>query len=230
MVRGSAVNPLLEDRELRELEVAQPPPGLPPIPPEGDPSPSWPPPRREPVVSNARLGMLMFLAFEAMFFGGLIGAFLVFRLASLSWPPPGQPYLPVAVTWINTGVLLSSAFTMRRAVRAIRDGNRPGFQTYLAATATLGVIFLAVQGSEWVRLVRFGFRLSSGTYGATFYTLIGCHGVHVLGAVIWLLIVLLQATGARYSPDRHIGVQLCSMYWQFVVALWPVLFGLVYLY
>jgi len=173
--------------------------------------------------------MLMFLAFEAMFFAGLLGVFLVFRLGSTSWPPPGEPYLPIGMTWINTGILVSSAYTMRRAHRAIRDGNQAGLVHGLGLTALLGATFLAVQGGEWIRLVHYGLTLSSGTYGATFYTLIGCHGVHVFAAVLWLAAVLLLATRGRFSPERHVGVHLCKMYWMFVVGLWLVLFPSVYL-
>lgn len=227
MARGTVAGSVLEDPGLHLAEV---PPVVPPSPPEADLPPPSPPPRKEPFVSNARLGMLMFLAFETMFFGGLLGAFLVFRLAAVRWPPPGQPYLPGLVTWINTGILLASGITMRRALRAIRGGNQSGLVNGLGATGLLGAIFLAVQGSEWIRLVRYGLTLSSGTYGSTFYTLIGSHGLHVLGAVVWLLIVLLQARATRFTARDHVGVQLCGMYWTFVVGLWPVLFGLVYLY
>jgi cytochrome c oxidase subunit III len=173
--------------------------------------------------------MLMFLAFETMFFAGLLGAFLVYRLESTSWPPPGEPYLPIAVTWVNTGILLASAYTMRRAHRAILEGSQAGLVHDLGLTALLGTMFLGVQGSEWVRLVHYGLTLQSGIYGATFYTLIGCHGVHVLAAVLWLAWVLVLATNGRFSLERHTGVQLCKMYWMFVVGLWIVLFPSVYL-
>ncbi len=95
-------------------------------------------------MSNARLGMLIFLGAEAMFFGGLIGAFLVFRLGSPAWPPPGQPYLPVGVTSVNTAILLLSAYTMRQALRAIRVGNREGLRRGLLLTALLGLILLTL--------------------------------------------------------------------------------------
>lgn len=203
---------------------------LPPAPPpDGNGGPPPPPPAGEPAVSNARLGMLVFLAFEAMFFAGLLGAFLVFRLGSAVWPPPGEPYLPIGVTWVNTGVLLFSSYAMRRARRAIRRGDREGLSRWLLVTALYGATFLGVQGYEWVRLVRFGLTPSSGIYGSTFYTLIGCHGLHVLGAVLWLLAVLALSRGARFSARRHVGVQLCAMYWRFVVGLWLVLFPAVYL-
>lgn len=185
--------------------------------------------RTEPPVSNARLGMLIFLAAEAMFFAGLIGSFLVFRLGSAIWPPPGQPYLPVGVTGVNTLILLFSAYTMYRAIRAIQQGDRQRLIRWLLITALLGTIFLGVQGYEWARLVHFGLTLSSGTYGATFYTLIGIHGAHVFSAVIWLLVAVAGARCNRFSATKHIGLTVCGMYWYFVVGLWPVLFTLVYL-
>ena len=184
----------------------------------------------QPPVSNAQLAVLIFIAFETMIFAGLVTAYWVLRANSFVWPPPDLPRLPLAVTWVNTGMLMASAFTMSRASAAIRAGSRDGLRSALVATAVLGVGFLAVQGSEWVRLIRQGLRLSSGTYGATFYTLIGLHGLHVVGAVIWLLVVLAIAQRRGYSASRHAGVKLCAMYWYFVCALWPILFGTVYLY
>lgn len=206
------------------------------LPPPLQGPPFWMQPRSssngskpEPPVSNARLGMLGFLACEAMLFAGLIGAFLVYRFGSEVWPPPGQPRLPLLVTWANTAMLLLSGYTMRSALRAMRVDDRERLRTGLSATALLGTIFLIVQGSEWVRLIRHGLTLSAGIYGATFYTVIGCHGIHVLGAVIWLLIARLWVSGEWFATHRHVVVELCGMYWYFVVGLWPVLFTLVYL-
>jgi len=205
---------------------------LPPVgPPEdggGDPFPPREPERR-PLIDNARLGMLIFLGAETMLFAGLVGAFLVLRLGAQVWPPPFQPRLPVGVTGINTLVLLASSLTVTRALRAIRRGDQDGLAAGLVQTALLGLIFLAVQGFEWARLVHFGLTVSSGAYGATFYTLIGAHGVHVLAAVIWLAVVTARAMRGRFTAQHHVGVSVCGMYWYFVVFLWPVLYTLVYL-
>ena len=73
-----------------------------------------------PPLSNARVGMLVFLGAETMFFAGLISTFLVFRLGHQIWPPAALPRLPVEVTGINTLILLGSAYTMWRAMRAVR--------------------------------------------------------------------------------------------------------------
>ncbi|MBI3456336.1 MAG: heme-copper oxidase subunit III [Candidatus Rokubacteria bacterium] len=171
----------------------------------------------------------MLLATETMFFGGMVGAFLVLRLSAPVWPPPLQPRLPVGVTALNTLVLLSSSYMVLRALRAVRRGDGPGLTRWLARTALLGGVFLAVQGAEWVRLVRFGLTVSSGAYGATFYTLIGTHGVHVFAALTWLTVVLGASALGHYSARDHVGVATCAMYWHFVVAVWPVLYLLVYL-
>jgi heme/copper-type cytochrome/quinol oxidase subunit 3 len=173
--------------------------------------------------------MLMLLCGEGMFFGGLIIAFLDLRLGASQWPPVGQPRLPVGLTAVSTVVLLVSSYTMMHAMGAARIGDRAGLLRRLAATWGLGALFLAVQGVEWVRLVRFGLTVASGVYGATFYTLIGMHGVHVLGAVIWLSAVLVLAARGRYQPQALTGLMCCGMYWHFVVALWPILYLLVYL-
>lgn len=190
-----------------------------------------PPPRKaEPLIGNAQLGVMMFIGAEVMFFAGLIGAFLVLRLSSDVWPPPSQPRLPVLVTGFNTLVLLASGLTMHAAVRAIRSNHLMQLVKCLGVTGLLGFVFLGIQGYEWVRLIQFGLTMKSGLYGSTFYALIGLHGLHVLGGLVWVGVVYWQARAHRYSSRSMTGVEVCSMYWTFVVALWPVLFGLVYLY
>ncbi len=197
----------------------------------GGGEPPAPPVRPNPTIgSNAWVAVLMFLGAEAMFFAGLIGAYIVFRVGSAIWPPPFQPRLPVGVTGVNTLILVASAVTMRWSLKAARANDHRQLVRCLAYTAALGAIFLAVQGFEWLRLIHFGLTVSSSVYGGLFYTLIGFHGLHVAGALIWLLVVFVQAKQKRFSKDRHVGLQTCAMYWTFVVALWPVLFALVYLY
>ena len=189
-----------------------------------------PPSRAEPAISNARLGLMMFIAAEVMFFAGLIGAFLVLRLSSEVWPPPSQPRLPVWITGFNTLLLLYSGVAMQRASLAARLRHQVRLSGWLLVTGFLGALFLCIQGYEWVRLIGFGLTMRSGLYGSTFYALIGLHGLHVLGALMWVGVVWILARQGRYASGRTDGVETCTMYWMFVVALWPVLYGLVYLY
>ena len=187
---------------------------------------------REPrPLSNARLGVLVLLGAETMLFSGLIGTFLIFRIGNVTWPPPSHIgiELPRVVTGINTALLLLSGYTMFQAWRAIRNDKVKQLRNWLLLTGVLGLLFLGVQGSEWVQLIRNGLTLQSGIYGGIFYVLIGCHAVHVLSAVIWVFIVFGLAMAGRFSAERYGGVDTCAIYWIFVVALWPILYVLVYL-
>ncbi|MCY4402431.1 MAG: cytochrome c oxidase subunit 3 [Candidatus Poribacteria bacterium] len=181
-------------------------------------------------LSNAKLAVLILLGSETMLFSGLIGAFLVFRMGSVAWPPLSlaEIQLPRLVTGINTILLVISGYTMFQALRSIQLDRVKLFQNLLILTGALGLVFLIIQGWEWIQLIEKGLTLQSGVYGAIFYVLIGCHAVHVLGAVIWLTIVIGMAISGRFSSDSHIGVETCTIYWIYVVALWPILYFLVY--
>lgn len=174
-------------------------------------------------VSNARLGTALFVAAETMVFAGLVSSFLILRANASDWPPAGQPRLPVGVTGVNTLVLLASAFTMVRAARAAKEpGHAAG--RYLRLTGLLGSVFLLVQGIEWARLMGFGLTAASSNFGAAFYTLIGCHGVHVAGAVL-----ALEVLRRRHARGEAVALDALQLYWLFVVAVWPILYVLVYL-
>lgn len=183
----------------------------------------------DPPIAPAVLATVFLIAGEVMLFAGLIFGFWVLRLGAPVWPPPLQPRLPLEVTGANTLVLLASSATMIAAVRALRRGDRALLVQRLTASGALGAVFLAVQGYEWVRLVGFGLTVSSGTYGATFYTLIGAHAAHVVVALAWLTAVMWLVASGRSGGERTAPVAACALYWHFVVTLWPILYVSVYL-
>ncbi len=180
-------------------------------------------------MSPAKLGILLFIAAEIMFFSGLISAFVVFRFSPVQWPPAGQPRLPLEVTAVNTLILLLSGFTFFITFRALRASQEDKFKKLLTLTAVLGLVFLLVQGFEWIRLLHFGLTLHNSIFGGFFYCLVGVHALHVAGGLAALLYVLSRAWSGAYSARNSLGVELCQMYWFFVVGLWPILFALVYL-
>ncbi|MDE0315536.1 MAG: cytochrome c oxidase subunit 3 [Candidatus Poribacteria bacterium] len=182
-------------------------------------------------LSNAKLGVLILLGAETMLFVGLIGAFLVFRMGNDIWPPLSHAdiQLPRLITGANTLLLIISGLTMFLALRAVQQDQVKQLRIWLMFTGILGLLFLVIQGSEWIQLVHKGLTLQSGIYGGIFYVLIGCHAVHVLGAVIWLAIVVGKAVAGKFTAVRYTGVETCAIYWVYVVALWPILYVLVYL-
>ncbi len=174
-------------------------------------------------------GVVIFIASEVMFFGGLISGFFVLRAGSAFWPPPGQPRLPVLVTAFNTVMLLASALTMYRALQQAQRDRWQASGRWMVVTMLLGAGFLASQGREWVRLVGFGLTARSSVYGALFYTIVGAHGLHVAGALVALLFVFGRLRRGAYSAANHEGLTACWIYWAFVVWLWPIIYVTVYL-
>ncbi len=185
---------------------------------------------RQPGMPMEILGMYLFIASELIAFITLL--FILFWLRSGlvgDWPPPDQPRLPLGITGINTVFLLFSGYTMHRAYRAVKQNLTAQLTRWLMITCVLGVVFLTVQGFEWIRLIRFGLSMTSSLYGAMFYTIIGLHAVHVLVTVLVLLYLWVRSSSGAYTAEKHTGVVLGYLFWLFVVLIWPVLYVLVYL-
>ncbi len=177
-------------------------------------------------IDHLKLGVWLFLASEVMFFGGLIAAFLHYKVNE---PSPQAGLLSVPLVGANTFVLLTSSFTVVQGLAAIRRGNRAGLIRFLGITVLLGALFLAGQGYEFAKIYREGVTLQSSVFGSSFFTLTGFHGLHVLIGIVWAASTLLRASRGRYTDQDAIGVEVFGLYWHFVDIVWIVLFTLIYL-
>jgi cytochrome c oxidase subunit 3 len=180
-------------------------------------------------ISPPLLGMVLFIASEVMFFGGLFGAYFTIRGGAPEWPPPGTPHLDTVYAGVLTATLVSSSFTMQLAVYAVRRDDTRWLVRWLIVTLLLGTAFLIGQGYEYSQLIHEGMTLRSGVFGSTFYTLTGFHGAHVTGGAIFMLIVLLRSISGQFTSTRHDSVEMCSYYWHFVDVVWVGLFSTIYL-
>jgi cytochrome c oxidase subunit III len=184
-------------------------------------------------ISNGLLGMAFLVATEIMLFAGFISAYIVNRSVAILWPPYGQPRLPVEVTAFNTVFLLASAITLFTFYTKYTQGkinsssSRP--LILLIITMVLGGTFVIIQGYEWVKLIGYGLTTTSSIYGAFFYLIIGVHGVHVLVGLILLLNLYNYLRKDPFSHSSNQKIPVFSLYWYFVVGVWPVLYYLVYL-
>ena len=180
-------------------------------------------------ISSSLLGMVLFIASEVMFFGGLFGAYFTIRSAATQWPPPDTPHLSAPYAAILTTILVASSVTMQLGVWAIRKNEQRRLILWLAVSLILGAIFLCLQAFEYANLIGEGLTLSSGVYGSTFYTLTGFHGAHVAGGAAFILIVLLRARSGQFTARYHDTVEMASYYWHFVDVVWLGLFSTIYL-
>ncbi|HKY63420.1 MAG TPA: cytochrome c oxidase subunit 3 [bacterium] len=181
----------------------------------------------KPLAANGTLGMALFLLAEIMFFSGLLSAYWVLRSGFDVWPPPSQPRLPWETTAVSTFLLLLSGGCLFAARRFAVGGQWRSMKRAMAACLALGSSFLLIQGYEWARLLGFGLRAGSGVYGGTFYLLIGCHALHVAAGLVYLFLVA-RRLGTKDAMGPRDRLTPALMYWTFVVALWPLLYGLVY--
>lgn len=184
--------------------------------------------QRNNAIPNSVLGMLFLLATEAMFFGGLISAYIINRAGTGIWPPEGQPRLGIEITAFNTLLLLASAFIVFLVNKNLPAANIKKTKNLLTASIILGILFVSIQGSEWVKLLGFGLTTRSGLYGAFFYTIIGSHALHALAGICLLLYARFSLRSG--SLQGATTIRTCSLYWYFVAGIWPVLYYLVYLY
>lgn len=146
-----------------------------------------------------QLGMALFLIAEAVFFLLLILAFIYFR-------GPAPQGLGLPISFLYTGLLLASTFSMWRA--AARGA---AWKLWVAITIGLGAVFLLGQGSGYVRLFLDGVAIRQSLFDTTFFTLAGVHALHVLVGLIALAIIPITA------------IRTMALYWYFFACLWLVI-------
>jgi heme/copper-type cytochrome/quinol oxidase subunit 3 len=181
-------------------------------------------------MEKNKLGILLFIGSEAVFFALLILAYLYFQGLTTAEPTAGTSLDPLT-TGLFSLCLFASSFTVWRAGKSMRvraHHSRRELELWLLATIILGAIFLFGQGIEWERLIGQGTTISRNLFGTTFFTLTGFHGLHVLIGLAALAILLGLSRTKRLAPSPA-AVETISVYWHFVDAVWVVIFSAVYL-
>jgi heme/copper-type cytochrome/quinol oxidase subunit 3 len=189
-------------------------------------------------LDNRKLLMWVFLASECLFFGSLIGTYLLYRNRSIGPPFPvdtefnGVHYdgiYDIPFTSISSFVLLMSSVTMVLALAAIQRGDLRQLRIWLVTTALLGMTFLAGQAFEFTEFHNQGLSLSTNLFGTTFFVLTGFHGAHVSVGVLILLSLYVMSARGHLPQEKSLNVELAGLYWHFVDIVWIVIFTLIYL-
>lgn len=186
------------------------------------------------VKRGLHLGMLLFIVTEAMFFVGMLWAFLNAALMptvqiGMAWPPLG--IVPVKTdSWharpiLNTWLLLASYFTANNRKHAMDVGDRQRCALFLGLTILLGGVFSFYQYLEYTDAA---FTFSDSIFGSTFYLTTGAHGRHVILGTIYL-VVCLYTLNTR-TPAISTALNLAILYWHFVDIVWVFVLILVYIW
>jgi heme/copper-type cytochrome/quinol oxidase subunit 3 len=179
--------------------------------------------------SWGKLGMWIFLAADAMSFGGLLASYGALRYGDPTWPRPSS-ILGIQLTALMTFLLVCSSVTMVEALAGIRHGNQAKLRRFLLLTMLGGAIFLSLQAYEWNKLIfHEGQSIRKNLFGATFFILTGFHGMHVFSGVVYLGAILVRALLGKYSAEHNSEVEIAALYWHFVDLIWILVFTFVYL-
>ena len=184
--------------------------------------------RTEPWVLPSRgiVGMACLICAESAIFIIFIVAYLYYLGKSLTGPTPHDVLeLPI----FSSICLLSSSATVHFAVAALHHGKRSATSLWLAATVLLGGIFLAATAMEWYHLIVVDhLTIRTNLFGTTFYSLVGLHASHVIVGLIMLTLALLFSLTGNLTSKQTNRLEVLSLYWHFVDAVWVVVFTVVY--
>lgn len=176
--------------------------------------------------TRGRVGMLALIAAEASIFVIFVVAYLFYVGKSLTGPTP-KDVLRVPIFY--TICLLSSSLTIHLAIRAIQQGRISDFRNWWFGTIALGATFLYGTAREWYRLIfKDGLTIQTNLFGTTYYSLVGLHGFHVTVGLILLSFVLAFALLGHVKQEHTYRLDVLSLYWHFVDAVWVVVFTVVY--
>ena len=176
---------------------------------------------------RGRVGMACLIVAESAIFTIFVVAYLFYAGKSLAGPTPRE-VLETPIFY--TICLLSSSLTIHLASRFLERGKRGAFLGLWVLTIVLGGLFLFGTAQEWRRLIyERGLTITTNLFGTTYYSLVGLHATHVTAGLLMLSIVLLFGLAGRVGREHSARVDVLSLYWHFVDAVWVVVFTVVYI-
>ena len=184
------------------------------------------------VQKGLRMGVILFICSEIMFFVAFFWAFFDASLKPAMaiggvWPPSEFSILnPWGIPLLNTVILLSSGATLTLSHHTLIAGRKTFVPFHLlVATIILGIFFTFLQGFEYINAP---FSIADGIYGSTFFMATGFHGLHVLVGTIFLIVCAVRMYNKHFTAEHHFGFEAAAWYWHFVDVVWLFLFVSIY--
>jgi cytochrome c oxidase subunit III len=177
--------------------------------------------------ARGQVGMFALIGAESAIFTIFVVAYLFYIGKSLSGPMPKDV---LSAPIVYTICLLSSSLTIHFASKSLRGGKVRSFGAWWLLTIILGGTFLYGTASEWHRLIyKDGLTITTNLFGTTYYSLVGLHGFHVIVGLLALSTVMAFAIFGAVKQEHAERIDVLSLYWHFVDAVWIVVFTVVYL-
>jgi cytochrome c oxidase subunit 3 len=171
-------------------------------------------------------GLWVLLAATTMVFAALTSAFVVRRGMSDDWVSLAKPH----ILWTNTAVLFVSSIVLDISRRSLKRRNRTQFNFWWTLATALGILFLAGQAYAWRELKEAGIFVATNPASSFFYLLTASHAVHLLGGVIALVYVDVQALRLQLGPAKRTAIDVTAIFWHFLDGVWIYLMVLFYVW
>jgi cytochrome c oxidase subunit 3 len=166
-----------------------------------------------------KFALWLFIVTIFMIFAALTSAYIV-RRADGNWLIFELPNLFL----VTTCIILVSSGTMHWAYLAVKKDNLESAKLAIALTTMLGISFLAGQFLAWGELVKNSIHLVGNPSGSFVYIISGLHGLHIVGGVVFLIVVLISIFQYKVHSKNLLRVEMCATYWHFLDGLWLYLF------
>ena len=194
-------------------------------------------PRYEVAVSHAgpapkrvvvAYGFWIFLLSDVVMFSALFASYAVLAHATAGGPAGVALFNQTSVA-IETACLLVSSYSCGLMSLAVGSRNRPATYFWAAITAALGVIFLILELREFASMISQGATPQRSAFLSAFFTLVGCHGLHVASGLVWLTVMMAQVAVRGFRPNVERRLNCFSLFWHALDIVWVWLFTVVYL-
>ena len=173
-------------------------------------------------------GFWVFLATDMILFACLFATFIVLRTHTNGGPTGAQLFdIPGFVA--ETFILLTSSFTGGLATYEMRRGHLKGLVGWLIVTVILGMSFVGLEISEFIRYAAEGATMQHSAFLSAFFTLVGTHGSHVSLGIIWMIGIIVQLLRKGITPVTARKVFIVGLYWHFLDVVWVFIFTVVYM-
>jgi cytochrome o ubiquinol oxidase subunit 3 len=193
----------------------------------GDPAQrGWDGPAPKRIVTG--YGFWIFILSDMIMFAALFATYAVLVDATAGGPS-GRDLFDLRNVAIETALLLASSFSCGLASIAADVRSKLWFQLAMALTCALGLGFLALEASEFAGLVDRGAGPTRSAFLSAFFTLVGCHGMHVSAGILWLLTMMAQVFAKGFRGDIQRRVLCFAIFWHALDIIWVALFTVVYL-
>lgn len=182
-------------------------------------------PKKPMAMNPKRFAMWLFIGSVMMVFAALTSAYIV-RQAEGNWLYFDLPN----ILTVSTVVILASSTTMQWAFWSAKKDNLETVKIMVTLTAILGLAFLVLQFEGWKQLVDNRIFLVGNPSGSFLYVITGLHGLHIISALVYLIIVLVATYRFQVHSKNLLRLEMCTTYWHFLGGLWLYLFVFLLLY